>query len=691
MYLSWTRSLVRIMTPPTPSASPKLKAPSHLGTRSSGSSRTGDASRNRTTRNANTVASRATPTRRTTVSRLPAPSRLGGGAPSDGGSNSSLKTSRRTGLRPSLEPPSNARKMFSSGGAPSDGGSDSSMTTPRPTRLRPSLEPPSTGKKLLSTPTSSRNRFGASTTPSRFGTPASSNRDNDLGTLNFSTSRRPLNRPSLEPPLSSARRNIRPSLEASSTKKQLPKPRSSLDPPSSARNRTLRTGHNDDMQTPTPTRPANRTPLQPPSSAKKDRSQVSSSFTSQRGKGKAPVASPQRAGPSAIPSASDGTLRDPAKALNPIPMSRQSIERQSGKSIEKKKHNTGTLRAPRQRLADRGFNSDAPSATPRLTKPKRRLTGGDTKPSPRIQPTKSLRKRPSLPGENSAARRLDMDLTPTLPSLSKPSRSTESRAKAMNAIAESTIGSARMDIGDLETMAPAEPPVEHVVPRTPQKHSGVLESFRRTRRASQEAEMASKEEAKQTLSVEEEKAPEAPIPDRAEPTGALGKGWITEDDEEVPRRGVRRLVAAELMTEELVRRGSGRFSEGAVTLTGVSKLRESLGRRRSRGGQDLQEIAPPQLRRKSLKLGQVQPLSVGFARLSTVDSEGGVGALNVRSPLGDIASRGGSKQNVGSTVEKQKDKPVVYKTESSRLKPFSFDDDRLSWADTALDDDLLSS
>ena len=129
--------------------------------------------------------------------------------------------------------------------------------------------------------------------------------------------------------------------------------------------------------------------------------------------------------------------------------------------------------------------------------------------------------------------------------------------------------------------------------------------------------------------------------DRAEPGGGLGERCEVsklEATDVIPNK----FVATDVLPNNIIERGSGRFSEGVVTLSGVAQLRESLGRRRSRGTQDLQSIAAPKLQRQSLKLGKVEPLSGRFSRLRFSAEGGGSG----RAPLGSLGRGPSSGQHL---------------------------------------------
>lgn len=272
-----------------------------------------------------------------------------------------------------------------------------------------------------------------------------------------------------------------------------------------------------------------------------------------------------------------------------------------------------------------------------------------------------------------------------------------SRVEAMNAIAESTTGSDRLDAAPAETKAdtvPMSPGAERVV--TPRaggmKHKGALESFRRVRRESLDAEMQAKsgvietKEEKNTetaASVEQNAENNDKLADRPEPGGGLGEGWASGNERKSSDSSNDSIAAPNLsaIADKGVRK-TGRFSDADVTLDGVNKLRQSLGRRRSRGNRDLEDIEPPSLRR-SRKLGHIEPLSIGLARLSLSQDEDG----NYRAPLSRVDALGYDNRLSGRCSEPVKNR---YSLTRSLMKPFSITDDRLTWADIGDEDMLLS-
>lgn len=366
-----------------------------------------------------------------------------------------------------------------------------------------------------------------------------------------------------------------------------------------------------------------------------------------------------------------------------------------------------TPKAARGRLADRGGGAaaDAPRIT--VTPTGRRLTGGGT-------PTRNTRARPSLPRSNTVSGRVSLprDGDAVSRRLELGAKMTRqggaSRAEVMNAIAESTTGSDRLDGPDNVSpnkAPPSDSGSDHVLPRSPRKHSGALESFRRMRRESLEAEARAKAadaKGEQSAKTDTKQAASTKLEDRPEPCGGLGESWATAERDE--QQQDEKLVAPDFMRVDSARtaRASGRFSDADVSLTGVSKLRESLGRRRSRGNQDLSEIPPPTLRRRSAKLGNIEPLSIGLARLS-IGRDQVIGApVRNKSPLSSAANviraplQNVERSRVAFDTNARTDGRLSEPTKSrysltrSTMLPFSINDDRLTWADGA-DDELLLS
>lgn len=356
---------------------------------------------------------------------------------------------------------------------------------------------------------------------------------------------------------------------------------------------------------------------------------------------------------------------------------------------------------------DRGTSDDAPPApspgvirqrranespsrarrAPTIDSANRRASDVNTKAAKVIPPRRS-----SDVHEVPVSRRLDLDTADISVGGNRSARSKQSRVEAMNAIAASTMGSLNDLDGDANSVQDdvsgkeegETKKIDHVVPRTPGKHRGALESFRRTRRASQEArrasleaEAAAKEDAAASqdalaMSMSISKAETVGFGDRAEPGGALGAAWT-------PKKVEKEIEAAEneessdSEEEELVtpskKSSYSRFSHGRISIDKVEALTYSLGtRRRSRAGQDYSTIEPPNL---SLSLSRSRSSRRASCTASPVVLSGST--LPMRSPLGTLDATNGNTGNAG-----------MYKLRSS--KSFAIDDDRLSWADMGDDD-----